>query len=151
MEGSSVHWTNPNSAWLNLRGSWVTNVCVLVLLRVGLAIVPGISSEAAWTLTNLIYNLATYIMFHGVIGTPYEVNQGEFEALTLWEQIDGGAQFTPTKKYLTAVPIILTHFTHYDFATFLLNLASCLLVTIAKLPLMHEVRLFGINEKKYLE
>ena len=46
-------------------------------------------------------------MFHWVVGIPYDVNQGEYEGLTLWEQIDNEAQFTPTKKYLTAVPIIL--------------------------------------------
>ncbi|KAH6570854.1 hypothetical protein BASA60_007460 [Batrachochytrium salamandrivorans] len=57
-------------------------------------------------------------MFHWISGVPYSINQNEYDGLTLWEQIDGGAQFTPTKKYLTAVPIILfllsTHYTHYD-------------------------------------
>ncbi|KAH6582364.1 hypothetical protein BASA60_001969 [Batrachochytrium salamandrivorans] len=56
----------------------------------------------------------------------------EYDGLTLWEQIDGGAQFTPTKKYLTAVPIILfllsTHYTHYDFPTFMVNLTSLVIV-----------------------
>ena len=27
--------------------------------------------------------------------------------LTLWEQMDNGAEFTPAKKYLTAVPVVL--------------------------------------------
>jgi hypothetical protein len=30
---------------------------------------------------------------------------GEYDELTLWEQIDSGAQYTPAKKYLTSVPI----------------------------------------------
>ncbi|KAJ1566540.1 hypothetical protein HK405_009404, partial [Cladochytrium tenue] len=106
MEGSSAQLINPNSTWLNLRGSWITNVCLIVGLRIILGTIPGVSSEFAWTLTNLIYNLATFFMFHSIIGTPFEVNQGEFDGRTLWEQIDGGAQFTPTKKYLTAVPIV---------------------------------------------
>lgn len=43
-----------------------------------------------------------------IIGTPFTAfNQNEYEGLTLWEQIDGGQQFTPTKKYLTALPILL--------------------------------------------
>ena len=30
---------------------------------------------------------------------------GAFDDLTLWEQIDSGAQYTPAKKWLTSVPI----------------------------------------------
>jgi len=32
---------------------------------------------------------------------------GAYDELTLWEQIDGGAQYTPTKKWLITFPIIL--------------------------------------------
>jgi hypothetical protein len=39
-------------------------------------------------------------------GTPFE-SQGQFDGLTLWEQMDAGVQFTPSKKFLTAVPIVL--------------------------------------------
>ncbi|KND03857.1 uncharacterized protein SPPG_01311 [Spizellomyces punctatus DAOM BR117] len=141
---------NPNSTWVNLRGSWLTNILIMVLLRLGMAIVPGISSEASWTLTNLVYNASTFVMFHWVTGIPFDLNQNEYEGLTLWEQIDNGEQFTPTKKYLTALPIILfllsTHYTHYDFPTFMINLASLLVVLVAKLPSMHKVRIFGINK-----
>src|SRR5690606_16263931 len=47
---------NPPADWLNLRGTWVTNVLIAVVLRVLFACVPGMSNEAAWTLTNLTYN-----------------------------------------------------------------------------------------------
>jgi hypothetical protein len=30
---------------------------------------------------------------------------GAYDDLTLWEQIDGGAQYTPARKWLTSVPI----------------------------------------------
>lgn len=65
-------------------------------------------------------------MFHHVTGVPFEsqyvcpsrrvtkcVDQvrmttgGAFDELTLWEQIDAGAQYTPAKKWLTSVPICL--------------------------------------------
>lgn len=47
-------------------------------------------------------------MFHWLTGTPFtNEDEGEFDGLTLWEQMDNGQQFTPTKKYLTALPIIL--------------------------------------------
>ncbi|KAI9093436.1 ORMDL family [Phlyctochytrium arcticum] len=142
--------TNQNSTWVNLRGSWSTNILFIALLRLSTAILPGISSETSWTLTNLIYNASTFIMFHWVTGIPFDLNQGEYEGLTLWEQIDNGEQFTPTKKFLTALPLALflisTHYTHYDLTTFILNLVSVLIVLIAKLPAMHRVRIFGINQ-----
>ncbi|KAI8914623.1 ORMDL family-domain-containing protein, partial [Gorgonomyces haynaldii] len=120
-----------------------------VLLRFGIGLIPGISIEAAWTLTNLSYNALGFVMFHGIAGTPF-LDQNDFYGMTVWEQIDGGAQFTPTKKYLTAAPIVLflvsTHYTHYDTLTFFVNLLSLVVVLVAKLPSMHKVRLFGIGE-----
>ncbi|CAJ0850976.1 11269_t:CDS:2, partial [Entrophospora sp. SA101] len=83
-------------------------------------------------------------------GVPFDFNSGAYDGLTLWEQIDNGAQYTPAKKYLTAVPIVLfllsTHYTHYDVFTFLINFAFLLIALIAKLPQLHKVRLFGINK-----
>jgi len=40
---------------------------------------------------------------------PFEDNLhgGAYDDLTLWEQIDDGAQYTPAKKWLTSVPIVL--------------------------------------------
>lgn len=118
-------------------------------LRVFYGIVPGITSEAAWTLTNVTFNILSFIMFHWIIGTPFSFNQGACDGLTLWEQIDNGVQFTPTKKFYTALPIGLfllsTHYTHYDVPTFIVNFMFLMVVLIAKLPMMHRVRLFGIN------
>ncbi len=39
-------------------------------------------------------------------GTPF-IDQNEYEGLTLWEQIDRGDQFTPSRKYFTGLPILL--------------------------------------------
>ncbi|KAJ2397051.1 sphingolipid homeostasis protein orm1 [Coemansia sp. RSA 2531] len=75
-------------------------------------------------------------MFHGIIGTPFEVNQGAYDNLTLWEQMDNGEQYTPTKN---------THYTYYDVPTFIINFTAVLIVLIAKLPAFHRVRFFGIN------
>lgn len=47
----------------------------------------------------------SYLMFHYVTGTPFESNAGAYDELTLWEQIDEGAQYTPAKKWLTSMPI----------------------------------------------
>ncbi|OBZ86662.1 hypothetical protein A0J61_05288, partial [Choanephora cucurbitarum] len=86
-------------------------------------------------------------------GIPFENNQGAYDGLTLWEQIDGGVQFTATRKFLTAVPIVLfllsTHYTHYDVFLFGINFTALLVVLVAKLPVMHRVRIFGINKLDY--
>lgn len=47
----------------------------------------------------------TYLMFHYVTGTPFESSGGVYDRLTLWEQIDMGAHYTPAKKYYTVLPI----------------------------------------------
>ncbi|ORZ01338.1 ORMDL family [Syncephalastrum racemosum] len=92
-------------------------------------------------------------MFHWVQGIPFENNQGAYDGLTLWEQIDGGVQFTATRKFFTAVPIALfllsTHYTHYDMFQFGINFTALLVVLVAKLPVMHRVRIFGINKLDY--
>lgn len=145
-------FTNPNSDWVNSRGAWITNVFLVVITKLLFSVIPFINNEASWTLTNLSYMLGSFFMFHWIRGVPFEFNQGAWDDLTLWEQIDHGMQFTPTRKFLTAFPIVLfllsTHYTHYDVPTFVVNLVALVVVLIAKLPSMDRVRLFGINEHK---
>ncbi|ODV77327.1 Orm1 type endoplasmic reticulum protein [Suhomyces tanzawaensis NRRL Y-17324] len=97
-----------------------------------------------WTLTNLTYNIGSYIMFHQVKGTPFEFNSGAYDKLTMWEQIDNGDQYTPTKKFLMLVPIALflisTHYSNYDLNLFILNGVSCLCVVVPKLAFAHRLR-----------
>ena len=47
-------------------------------------------------------------MFHQIKGTLYTAgDQGDARRLTNWEQIDNGEQYTATRKFLIAVPIVL--------------------------------------------
>ena len=46
-------------------------------------------------------------MFHYVHGIPFEFNAGAYDHLNMWEQIDNGDQYTPTKKFLLTVPVVL--------------------------------------------
>ncbi|CAO3590894.1 unnamed protein product [Absidia cylindrospora] len=144
---------NFNSSWVNYKGAWSTTIFVVIALKTLFTVIPFISPEASWTLTNLSFNLGHYIMFHWVQGIPFENNQGAYDGLTLWEQIDGGVQFTATRKFLTAVPIALfllsTHYTHYDVFLFGINFTALLIVLVAKLPIMHRVRVFGIGKVDY--
>ncbi|KAI9189158.1 sphingolipid homeostasis protein orm1 [Blastocladiella emersonii ATCC 22665] len=149
-ESDASAQANFNSDWVNYKGAWATNVFIILALRVLFGIVPAISSELAWTLTNISFNIVSFFMFHMIIGTPFDFNQGACDGLTLWEQIDNEVQFTPAKKFFTALPIglflISTHYTHYDATNFCVNLIVLAIVLIAKLPSMHRVRLFGINK-----
>jgi hypothetical protein len=65
-------------------------------------------------------------------------------------QVDGGVYGTPTRKFLTCVPaalfLLATHATDLRRQPLALNLGAVLLLTAAKLPALHKVRLFGINK-----
>ena len=80
----------------------------------------------------------SYLMFHWVRGVPFEFNAGAYDHLNLWEQIDNGDQYTPAKKFLLSVPILLfllsTHYTHYDLTYFIINFLALMAVVVPKLP-----------------
>ncbi|RLM61051.1 ORM1-like protein 3 [Panicum miliaceum] len=74
---------------------------ILVLSVVGCA--PG----TAWTLVNLRHFAITYHLFHWKKGTAFADDQGMYNTLTWWEQMDNGKQLTRNRKFLTAVPVVL--------------------------------------------
>jgi hypothetical protein len=146
--------TDTNVSWVNFRGTWTTNVLLIVALKATLSILPGVSRELSWSLTNLVYGVVTFFFFHWKLGTAFDVTQGESHELTFWEQLeqDDTQDTQSTKKFLTATPLILfllsCHYTRYDFATFCVNFAITLIAIVAKFPSMYRVRLFGINDRK---
>ena len=81
-------------------------------------------------------------MFHWVRGVPFEFNAGAYDNLNMWEQIDNGDQYTPAKKFLLSVPVVLfllsTHYTHYDLTYFTINFLAVLGVVIPKLPFVSD-------------
>ncbi|KAE9963113.1 hypothetical protein BLS_009621 [Venturia inaequalis] len=136
---------NLNAEWVNAKGAWLIHPILIFCLKIVFDIVPGISQETSWTLTNLTYMAASYLMFHWVRGIPFDFNAGAYDNLNMWEQIDNGDQYTPAKKYLMSVPIVLflvsTHYTHYDLKMFILNLVATILITLPKLPTAHRLRI----------
>jgi len=142
---------NKNTTWINSPGVWITYVIILILARVFLSGL-GLSELAAWTLWNTLHSLITFICIHWVKGTPFShesVSESKYDKLTLWEQIDSGVQFTPTRKFFTIVPIIAylltSHYTSDNLPSFLLNTAAFFVILLAKLPFFYKKRLFGIN------
>lgn len=85
-------------------------------------------------------------MFHYVRGVPFEFNAGAYDNLNMWEQIDNGDQYTPAKKFLLSVPIVLfllsTHYTHYETTYFTINFLAVLGVVIPKLPSVRPIRAY---------
>lgn len=80
---------------------------MIISLKILYNSLPGVSQELSWTLTNLTYMASSYLMFHWVKGIPFEFNAGAYDNLNMWEQMDNGDQYTPAKKFLTFVPIVL--------------------------------------------
>jgi hypothetical protein len=124
-------------------GAWTIHIVIIAALKILYDVIPGSSQEASWTLTNMTYMVGSYIMFHYVRGIPFDFNGGAFDNLNMWEQIDNGAQYTPTKKFLLSVPIVLflisTHYTHYDSTYFVINFLATLAVIIPKLPFVSAI------------
>ncbi|KAL8725985.1 MAG: hypothetical protein Q9181_006213, partial [Wetmoreana brouardii] len=129
---------NLNANWVNAKGAWAIHIVLIVALKIFFSIIPGIKRDTSWILTNITYMFGSYLMFHWVRGIPFEFNAGAYDNLNMWEQMDNGDQFTPTKKFLLSVPICLflasTHYTHYDLTYFTINVLALLGVIIPKLP-----------------
>ena len=49
----------------------------------------------------------SFYLLHWKKGTPVYYDQGKYDHLTFWEQIDGGSQFTSNKKFFTIIPIAM--------------------------------------------
>lgn len=86
---------------------------------------------------------------HWVKGCPDDSTQGEYNALTLYEQLDAGVPWTTNKKFLMLVPTLIAWIACYlaDFKPFyiVINIGILLICLVAKIPQMYRVRIFGIN------
>lgn len=136
--------------WFDSKGTWVAYLCMIIVFRIFISFVPGVNNSDAWTITNLVHAMGTWLAFHLSKGVPFTgSDQDKYAKLTMWEQLDQGIQFSPTKKLFTVVPIILflitTHYTSYNFLLLAINLVALMVLLVSKLPRMHKVRLFGLN------
>ena len=50
-------FNNPNINWLSLRGTWLTNILLVFVLKAVFSVLPGITAELSWSLTNLTYDI----------------------------------------------------------------------------------------------
>lgn len=140
-------YMNINANWVNAKGAWLIHVVLVVMGKIIIDTFPGMTQQISWTLVNLLYLMLSYLMFHWVTGIPFDndLHGGAYDDLTLWEQIDDGAQYTPSKKWLFTAPILLflasTHYTNYNLWLFAVNLTALIcLAIIPKLPQLHRQR-----------
>uniref|UniRef100_A0ACD5UP42 Uncharacterized protein n=1 Tax=Avena sativa TaxID=4498 RepID=A0ACD5UP42_AVESA len=141
---------NKNTEWFMYPGVWTTYILLLFFAWLLVLSVSGCSPGAAWTAVNLGHFAITYHFFHWKKGTLFAADdQGIYNRLTWWEQIDNGQQLTRNRKFLTVVPVVLyliaSHLTDYNQPMLFLNTVAVLVLVVAKLPNMHKVRIFGIN------
>eukprot|EP01125_Pyxidicula_operculata_P008312 TRINITY_DN2798_c0_g1_i1.p2 TRINITY_DN2798_c0_g1~~TRINITY_DN2798_c0_g1_i1.p2 ORF type:complete len:153 (-),score=27.31 TRINITY_DN2798_c0_g1_i1:1137-1595(-) len=140
---------NPNVSWYHKKRTWFVYVTLIYIARLLMAFLH-INIALAWTIVNLIHSVSTFFALHWAKGSPFPHTNSKIDKLTVWEQIDNEEQYTPTKKVLTAVPIVLfliaIHYNEYGHSEFFWNLLALGFALVPKHPLFHRVRLFGIND-----
>ena len=77
-----------------------------MLITLGQLIVEDINLPFSVFLV-LWHNQITYWSFHWRKGTPFAEDQGIYNKLTWWEQMDNGRQLTRNRKFLMVVPVVL--------------------------------------------
>lgn len=139
---------NKNTNWIDSRGAWSFYLGLVGLSW--LVFSTFVDTGLAWTYVHLVHGVISYYLLHWSKGSPIESDQGKYDQLTFWEQLDNGVQFTNNRKFFTVIPLALfllaTHATDYRRQPLGLNLVVLLVLLIAKLPNLHKVRIFGINK-----
>eukprot|EP00750_Incisomonas_marina_P017341 INCI20252.1.p2 GENE.INCI20252.1~~INCI20252.1.p2 ORF type:complete len:158 (-),score=22.17 INCI20252.1:480-953(-) len=140
---------NRSFDWMGGKGSWFVFVIFIGILRYLFSLLTP-TDEDAWNYTFYAHCLIQFYVMHWIKGTMDASDQGRFMDQTWWEQIDGGIPWTSTRKFLVCLNIVLflvvSKETSYDETHMLINGVLCSILTVAKLPEMQGVRIFGINK-----
>ncbi|KAM9988062.1 hypothetical protein ACTFIZ_003438 [Dictyostelium cf. discoideum] len=141
---------NRNQSWMHSKRFWVVYIVALVGAK-ALITVLSPDFEYDWLFITVFHAIITFFGFHWQKGIPFfPTNQGKYSRLTLWEQIDRGQQYTPTRKFFTIIPIVLfmitLHSNGYKGFPFYINAIASFVIVLSKMPRMDRVRLFGINK-----
>ncbi|KAM3366262.1 hypothetical protein ACQJBY_015619 [Aegilops geniculata] len=86
---------------------WTTYIFILFVSWLLILSIFGCTPGMAWTLVNLGHFAITYHFFHWKNGTPFADDQGIYNRLTWWEQMDNAKQLTRNRKFLVVVPLVL--------------------------------------------
>ncbi|KAL6982127.1 hypothetical protein U1Q18_023743 [Sarracenia purpurea var. burkii] len=140
---------NRNTEWFTYPGVWTTYILIIFFSWFLVLSIFRCTPGMAWTIVSLAHFVVTYRLFHWKKGTPFADDQGIYNGLTWWEQIENGMQLTRNRKFLTVVPVLLylisLHTTDYRNPMLFFNTLAVIVLVVAKFPNMHKVRIFGIN------
>jgi len=141
---------DPNTAWANLTSTWVVYCVAVTIVRLVLwATLPD--PCIGWSILNMSHSAATFVLFHWLKGSPFD-DKHKLVYYTFWEQIDHGVQWTPTRKFLMVVPVLIYALTvncsriWVKEPLFIANTVAFALALIPKMPFMNHVRLLDINK-----
>eukprot|EP00591_Stephanopyxis_turris_P011245 CAMPEP_0195526640 /NCGR_PEP_ID=MMETSP0794_2-20130614/27819_1 /TAXON_ID=515487 /ORGANISM="Stephanopyxis turris, Strain CCMP 815" /LENGTH=161 /DNA_ID=CAMNT_0040657377 /DNA_START=47 /DNA_END=532 /DNA_ORIENTATION=+ len=146
---------NRSFDWMGTRGSWFVFVIAIAFFHYMFCLLLNAQSapenyKAAWNYTVYVHCALQFYVMHWVKGTMDASDQGRFMDQTWWEQIDGGIPWTATRKFLVCLNLVLflvvSYETNYDHQSMIINGILIGILTIAKLPELQGVRIFGINQ-----
>ena len=139
---------NRSFDWMGSKGSWFVFVIFVGILRYLFSLVA--EPADAWNYTFWAHCAIQFYVMHWVKGTMDASDQGRFMDQTWWEQIDGGIPWTKTRKFLFCLNLVLflvvSKTSEFDERFMVINGLVCAVVTVAKLPELQGVRIFGINK-----
>lgn len=151
------HGSQPDDVgveWLNAPAAWAFYLGIIATVRCLVGLFPGVHDFHAWTFVNLLHATITFYIFHWLKGNPFPTYWAlctpSNDRRTWWEQLDRRWQNTPSRKFCTAVVVLLYFFAvrttppAFPLCHFV-NFLAFLVVFIAKLPAMDSVRILGIN------
>lgn len=141
---------NKNVEWMSGTG---TKACYLIFIALTWAffhLSRWFTPEDCWTVTNVIHTVASFTFLHWMKGSPESItSQGDYSAMTVYEQMDASVPYTNTKKFLMLIPALLCwmscHLADYKLTVCIVNSGMFAICIIPKIPEMHRVRLFGVN------
>ena len=53
-------------------GAWGIHIVLILLAKILVDAIPGMTQDVGWTVVNLGYMAASFLMFHHVTGVPFE-------------------------------------------------------------------------------
>lgn len=159
---------NNNTEWLltsktisYLLFTYLFFIVLIQLIVMTVPVIPPflwitINFSTSWTYTNVLHGIITLLFLHWIKGSPNWYEQGELNAMTLWEQLssspdadDNNMVFATAKQVMFMVPTVLCyaacHFGQYEIMLTSVNVVVWLSCIVAKLDWMNGVRLWGIN------
>ena len=98
---------NRNVEWMNYRFFRISYVVFVLVAWIVLHTSQLFSPGECWTVVNVVHGVTTFLLLHWIKGCPDESTQGQYNGMTVFEQIDAVAPWTDTKKFMMLVPTLL--------------------------------------------